>query len=395
MDGRLKRKPSPIIPVTVLTGFLGSGKTTLLNRILNDSTHKMKFAVIENEFGDVGIDEKIISENVEEEMIQVLNGCICCTVRGDLIKALKKLYERVEAFDGIIIESTGMADPAPIAQIFYVDEELQKMYKLDSVITVADAKHIIQYLNEKKVEGVEHEAAEQVAFADKIILNKVDLVKNNEEELVQIEKRLRSLNPTAPILRCQHSNIDPKELLNIKAFDLSRALIVDPKFLDEDQEHQHDSTVTAVASIVEGDINVDMLTNWIEQLVADMGPTLYRYKGMVAVQGKAKKFLFQGVGMFCDGNYQGLWKKREKRESRFVFIGKDLDTDLLKSGFQACVANKALRFKVGASVMANCGKFKKGKVIKVLDDGNAYQIKLGNGKKIWAPLDIDQYVRAA
>ena len=170
----------PVVPVTILTGFLGSGKTTLMNHILNDKTHGMKFAVIENEFGEVGIDENILSEEANEEVIEVMNGCICCTVRGDLVEALKKLYRRVEQFNGVIIETTGLADPAPVCQTFFVDDDIQKMYRLDSVVTVADSKYILERLAEEKPEGVENEAVEQVAFADKILLNKIDL--STEEE---------------------------------------------------------------------------------------------------------------------------------------------------------------------------------------------------------------------
>ncbi len=393
LNGKIKKGKPPIIPVTVLTGFLGSGKTTLMNHILNDTTHKMKFAVIENEFGEIGIDERILSENVEEEVIEVMNGCICCTVRGDLVTALKKLYKRVESFDGIIIETTGLADPAPVVQTFFIDEEIQKMYKLDSVITVTDAKYIIDRLDEKKPEGVENEAVEQVAFADKIILNKVDLV-TNESELINIEKRLRALNPTAQIMRCKFSGIDPKELLNVNAFELSRVLEFDPEFLDDNQEHQHDSSVTSVACKVEGEMNIEMLNNWIERLITEDGANLYRYKGIIAVKGKNEKFIFQGVGMLFTGTFEGKWKKEEKRESCFVFIGKNLDTEFLKCGFDACLVTKDLRFKVGDAVMANCGSFKKGKILKLWDDGNAYRIKLQDGEEVWAPIDIDVYVRA-
>ncbi len=394
VNGMWKNGRPPIIPVTVLTGFLGSGKTTLMNHILNDSTHKMKFAVIENEFGEIGIDERILSENVEEEVIEVMNGCICCTVRGDLVTALKKLYKRVESFNGIIIETTGLADPAPVVQTFFVDEDIQKMYKLDSVITVTDAKYIIERLDEKKPEGVENEAEEQVAFADKIILNKVDLAKD-EAELLNIEKRLRSLNPTAQIVRCKFSSINPAELLNINAFELSRVLEFDPEFLEDNQEHQHDTTVSSVACKIEGEMNIDMLQSWIGRLISEDGANLYRYKGLIAVKGKEEKFIFQGVGMLFNGTFGGKWKETEKRESRFVFIGKNLDTEFLKAGFEACIVNKDLRFKVGDAVMANCGTFKKGKVLKQWDDGNAYRIKLDDGTEVWAPIDIDVYVRAA
>jgi G3E family GTPase len=365
-----------------------------MNHILKDETHKMKFAVIENEFGEVGIDEKILAENVDEEIVEVMNGCICCTVRGDLVVALKKLYERVESFNGIIIETTGLADPAPVVQTFFIDEDIQKMYKLDSVITVCDTKYIIERLDEKKPEGVENEAVEQVAFADKIILNKVDLAKD-DDELVKIEKRLRSLNPTCVILRCKYGDINPRELLNIKAFDLSRILDFDPEFLDPNQEHEHDSTVSSISSKLDGEVNINMLQRWIERLIAEEGANLYRCKGVLAVKGMEKKFVFQGVGMLFSGDFEGKWKKNEKRESRFVFIGKNLDTEFLKVGFEACVVSKALRFEVGCRVEANVGKFKVGKILKQWDDGNAYRIRLDDGTEVWAPVDVDVYVRAA
>ena len=346
------------IPVTVLTGYLGSGKTTLLNRILSEN-HGKRYAVIVNEFGEIGIDNDLIVES-DEEIYEMNNGCICCTVRGDLIRTVEGLMRRPGRFDAILVETTGLADPAPVAQTFFMDDDVRSKTKLDAVVALVDAKHLPLRLKDS------HEAEDQIAFADVILLNKTDLV--SREELRGIEGTLRAINPSAQIFRTERAGISLDRVLDRGAFDLKRVLENDPHFLeDHDHDHDHvcgpdcdhdhhhhhhdhdhhhhhgeaspihDVTVQSI-SLRGGEMDPRKFFPWIEKITQTQGPNILRMKGIIAFKDDPDRYVIQGVHMIMEGDHQRAWKDGEKHESRLVFIGRKLDADLLKRTFEACQA---------------------------------------------------------
>jgi G3E family GTPase len=319
--------PPPVqTPVTVLTGYLGAGKTTLLNRILSEQ-HGKKYAVIVNEFGEVGIDNDLIVD-ADEEVFEMNNGCICCTVRGDLIRIIDGLMRRKDRFDAILVETTGLADPAPVAQTFFVDDEVRLKTRLDAIVTVVDAKHLPGEIDRA------HEAQEQLAFADIVILNKADLV--SEAELKAVEARIRKINPTASIRRSTRCDVPLDEVLDRGAFDLDRVLEIEPHFLEEEHEHEHDDHVTSFSLVSDVPLDPRRFLPWIEQTTQHFGIDMLRMKGIVAFPGDDDRFVVQAVHMLLEGGHQRAWRSDERRVSRLVFIGRDLPRDIIEAGFLKC-----------------------------------------------------------
>lgn len=316
------------IPVTVLTGYLGAGKTTLLNRILTEP-HGKRYAVIVNEFGEIGIDNDLVV-GADEEVFEMNNGCICCTVRGDLIRIMDGLMKRKGKFDAIIVETTGLADPAPVAQTFFVDQDVGEAATLDAVVTVADAKWLSERLKDAP------EAKNQVAFADVILLNKADLV--DAAGLDAVERQIRAINPSAEIHRTQHCAVPLETVLDRKAFDLARIIEVEPEFLEEGHHHHHSDEIQSVSARLPGPVDPNKFMPWISDLTQVQGPDILRCKGIVSFPDEPRRFVFQGVHMILDGDLQDEWKPGDPRESRVVFIGRHLDPEQIRKGFEACRA---------------------------------------------------------
>ncbi len=336
------------LPVTILTGYLGAGKTTLLNRILSED-HGHRYAVIVNEFGEIGIDNDLIV-NTDEELFEMNNGCICCTVRGDLIRTLHALLAKDSNFDAIIIETTGLADPGPVVQTFFVDHVLQARTYLDSVTTLVDAKHILLRLADSR------EAVEQIAFADQIVLNKTELV--SEEELAHIETRLAVINSMATIHRAQRANIALDKILGRGRFDLERIVALEPDFLpasqiaaehvhdahcghehDHQHDHHHDHDIHSVSLSSHKPMDSERISYWLNGLVASKGQDILRAKGIIDVRDDPRRLVFQAVHMLLEGDFQRPWLAGETRYSRLVFIGRRLDEAALRAGFESCIAH--------------------------------------------------------
>ncbi|KAF5935950.1 hypothetical protein HYC85_027079 [Camellia sinensis] len=348
------------VPATIITGFLGSGKTTLLNHILT-AQHGKRIAVIENEFGEVDIDGSLVASHssANEEIIMVNNGCLCCTVHGDLVKMLLELVKKKrDKFDHIVIETTGLAKPAPVIETFCTDELVSRYVKLDGVVTLVDSKHVMQRLNEVKPRFVVNEAVEQIAYADRIILNKIDLV--TEAELESLTNRIKHINGMAQIKLAKYGVVDMDFVLGVGGYDLER---IDSEVqLDsspcathqhdsghehhkghhhdhehDHHDHKHDSAVSSVSIVSEDTLDLDEVDDWLERIIEEKGDDLYRMKGVLSVNGSDERYVFQGVQSMLDGCPGKAWGPDEKRINKLVFIGRNLDETALRKGFKGCV----------------------------------------------------------
>lgn len=384
------------LPVTVITGYLGSGKTTLLNYIVKES-YSLKICIIENEYGSIAIDDYLIEKKIfnNGEFIQMMNGCVCCTVRADLIKILKNLREKVkEKFDLIILETTGLANPTPIAQSFFLDEEIVRDFYLDAIITIVDAKHFERHLKEEKPTGVGNEVRKQIAIADRILLNKIDLV--DYDDRVRAYKLLRGINLNAPIFETKNSVIDLHQILELKAFDIRAVLFLDSLFLEPDVKHYHDETMSSVGIIFEGYINLFRFQKWLINLTNEKKIDIARFKGVFNVKGDDRKYILQGVHKIFRINIFAEWEE-EQIINKFCFIGKNLEGENLVNGLKACLMSEKeliLRFSPGTKVECYVkNRWFSGVVIKQWDKGYAYQVCLDEGEFVWVIFDEESFIQ--
>eukprot|EP00429_Kryptoperidinium_foliaceum_P058016 CAMPEP_0176083242 /NCGR_PEP_ID=MMETSP0120_2-20121206/41645_1 /TAXON_ID=160619 /ORGANISM="Kryptoperidinium foliaceum, Strain CCMP 1326" /LENGTH=411 /DNA_ID=CAMNT_0017417023 /DNA_START=18 /DNA_END=1253 /DNA_ORIENTATION=+ len=397
----------PKLPVLILTGYLGAGKTTLLNYILHEQIGK-RLAVIENEIGEVSVDDALVEQKTEdlaEELVVLDNGCVCCTIRGDLLKALQGFVEKVRGgglkLDGILMELTGAADPAPVVQTFMLDDSVRATFYIDNVITLVDAKHAIQKLDETKGDNQSAVCA-QIAFSSTVLLNKVDLV--DQQTVDMVEKRVKQLNGSVEIIRCEQARVPLDKLFNVCAFDLARVL--EEQYMDEEEfnnfyQPKMDNTISNVGLKFTGALNMFQFQMLLNDLIGDeeSAKNFMRIKGVLHIQGSQQMFVMQCVHMLRNQSFSKPWAT-DAPESRLIFIGRGMAQRRkeLMEAVMACVA-KPLRFEVGAKVQAKvgCGEdgWLGGTIIKQWDECRAYRVGTDDGGEVWAPIDSDDFVRPA